>query len=127
MSIDILTRTILEKMAGIGKVDREFFVGLVLQWIGLRGRYRFENLWRQGFLSAFSYRTHFSKAFDFKSFNSILIQQHCGLERLWVFDPTYISKAGKPTYGVGYFWSGCAQAVKQGLELSALSGGYSQL
>jgi hypothetical protein len=105
----------------MGKVQSEFFVNLVLQWLRLRGRYTFEGLFRQGFLSAVSYRSQFSKGFDFKVFNRLLVQEHCGLERLWVFDPTYLSKAGKHTYGLGYFWSGCAQAVKRGLELSALS------
>jgi hypothetical protein len=105
----------------MGKVQSEFFVNLVLQWLRLRGRYTFEGLFRQGFLSAVSYRSQFSKGFDFKVFNRLLVQEHGGLERLWVFDPTYLSKAGKHTYGLGYFWSGCAQAVKRGLELSALS------
>jgi hypothetical protein len=82
MSIETLTLSILEKMTGIGKVQRDFFVNLVLLWLRLRGRYTFENLFRQGFLSAVSYRSHFSKAFDFKGFNRILIQQYCGLERL---------------------------------------------
>ncbi len=131
MSIETLTLSILAKMTGIGKVQREFFVKLVLLWLRLRGRYTFENLFRQGVLSAVSYRSHFSQTFDFKHFNWILIQQHCGLERLWVFDPTHLSKAGKHTYGLGYLrtrcrhrrrsGSGCAQAVKRGLELSTLS------
>ena len=108
-------------MTGIGKVQSEFFVNLVLQWLRLRGRYTFKSLFRQGFLSAVSYRSQFSKGFDFKVFNQLLVEEHSGLERLWVFDPTYLSKAGKHTYGLGYFWSGCAQAVKRGLELSALS------
>jgi hypothetical protein len=121
MSIETLTRSILHKMTGIGKVQHDFFVHLVIQWLRLRGRYTFEGFFRQGFLSAVSYRSHFSKAFDFKTFNGLLIQQHCGAERIWVFDPTHISKSGKHTYGLGYFWSGCAQAVKHGLELAALS------
>jgi hypothetical protein len=121
MSIETLTRSILQKMTGIGKVQSDFFIHLVLQWLRLRGRYTFEGLFRQGFLSAISYRSHFSKTFDFKTFNRLLVEQHCEWERLWVFDPTHISKAGKHTYGLGYFWSGCAQAIKRGLELSALS------
>lgn len=31
-------------------------------------------------------------------------------------DPCYISKAGKKTPHIGRFWSGCAGAVKHGLE-----------
>jgi hypothetical protein len=101
MSIETLTRTILDKMTGIGKVQSDFFVNLVLQWLRLRGRYTFESLFRQGILSAVSYRSHFSTPFDFKGFNRLLVQEHCGLERLWVFDPSYVSKAGKHTYGLG--------------------------
>ena len=32
-------------------------------------------------------------------------------------DPCYISKAGKKTPHIGRFWSGCAGAVKHGLEI----------
>ena len=30
-------------------------------------------------------------------------------------DPSFISKAGRLTYGIGRFWSGVAQRVKRGL------------
>jgi hypothetical protein len=43
------------------------------------------------------------------------------LERILVFDPSFISKAGKHTYGVGYFWSGCAQSMKRGLEIAGIA------
>ena len=35
-------------------------------------------------------------------------------------DPSYISKAGKKTPHIGRFWSGCAQAVKHGLEIMGI-------
>lgn len=35
-------------------------------------------------------------------------------------DPSYISKAGKKTPHIGRFWSGCAGAVKHGLEIMGL-------
>ena len=35
-------------------------------------------------------------------------------------DPSFISKAGKLTYGMGRFWSGVAQRVKRGLEIMAI-------
>lgn len=37
------------------------------------------------------------------------------------FDPSYISKAGKKTPGVGYFWSGVAGRTQWGLELCGLA------
>ncbi len=35
-------------------------------------------------------------------------------------DPCYISKAGKKTPHIGRFWSGCAGAVKHGLEIMGI-------
>ena len=37
------------------------------------------------------------------------------------FDPSFISKSGKKTPGVGYFWSGCAGKTKWGLEIAGLA------
>lgn len=120
MSTEALTRQILSKMSGIGKWQREFFIFLVQVWLRLRGRYNFENLSRQSLLSSVSYRKWFSKDFDFRTFNSLLYD-YIGSERLFAFDPSYIRKSGKHTAGVGYFWSGCAQAVKWGLELAGIA------
>ena len=38
-------------------------------------------------------------------------------ECIIAFDPSYIPKSGKTTYGLGSYWSGCAGAVKRGLEI----------
>jgi hypothetical protein len=38
-------------------------------------------------------------------------------ECIIAFDPSYIPKSGKKTYGLGSYWSGCAGAVKRGLEI----------
>ncbi len=35
-------------------------------------------------------------------------------------DPSFISKSGRLTYGMGRFWSGVAQRVKRGLEIMAI-------
>lgn len=35
-------------------------------------------------------------------------------------DPSYISKSGKRTPWIGYFWSGCAGQVKRGLEIMGI-------
>ena len=38
-----------------------------------------------------------------------------------VIDPCFIPKAGKKIPGVDWFWSGCAGAVKHGLDILGLS------
>src|SRR5699024_11161149 len=37
------------------------------------------------------------------------------------FDPSFVSKSGNKTPGVGYFWSGVAGASKWGLEFCGLA------
>jgi hypothetical protein len=119
MSIEILTSTILRKMAFIGKWQASFFIELVTTWLSLKGRYTFENLSRQGEMSSESYRSNFSNSFDFKTFNRYLFE-YIGLEKVWAFDPSFLSKSGTKTYGIGCFWSGCAQKVKRGMEIAGL-------
>jgi hypothetical protein len=120
MSIRTLTMAILSKMSGIGKWQTIFFLELVDTWFSLKGRYTFENLSRQSDMSSESYRSNFSKNFDFKIFNKHLFS-YIGSEKVWAFDPSFISKSGKKTYGIGYFWSGCSQKVKRGLEIAGLA------
>lgn len=120
MSIETLTSTILSKMSNVGKWQTKFFINLTNLWLGLKGRYHFENLSRQGDMSSESYRANFSKSFDFKAFNLELFT-YLGVEKVWVFDPTFLNKSGKKTPGIGYFWSGCKQQVSRGIELASLA------
>ena len=79
-----------------------FFINLTKLWLGLKGRYHFENQSRQGDMSSESYRFNFSKSFDFKAFNLELFK-YLDLEKIWVFDPAFLNKSGKKTPGIGYF------------------------
>ena len=35
--------------------------------------------------------------------------------------PSHINKSGKHTFQKGYFWSGCAKSMKEGLEISGIA------
>jgi hypothetical protein len=74
-----------------------------------------------GTYSESTYRNNFEKEFDFETFNRINIEQHSSPERVVVFDPSYISKSGKHTFGTGKYWSGCLQKAKWGLEIGELA------
>ncbi len=121
MSIETLTSAILSQMSNISKRNRDFFLHLMPLLVSLRGRFNFTNLSRYGLFNEATYRQHFSKAFDFMAFNQSLITTHCSGERIIAFDPSYLPKSGKHTYGLGRFWSGCAQQVKKGLEVAGFS------
>ena len=38
-------------------------------------------------------------------------------ECIVAFDPSYIPKSGKQTFGIGRYWSGCAKQAKWGLDI----------
>lgn len=63
------------------------------------------------------FRIHFENKFDFQSFNLSLILQQKVEELIIAFDPSYIPKSGKSTFGVSKYWSGCAKKAKWGLDI----------
>ena len=68
-----------------------------------------------------TYRSHFEKGgVDTVAFNLEMAKAYfegsIGIKALAI-DPSYISKSGKHTPGLGYFWSGCAGQAKWGLEM----------
>ncbi len=67
------------------------------------------------------YRNQFENEFDFLCFNKELIIEHSSEKRILAFDPSYVSKSGKLTPGVGYFWSGCACKSKWGLKIGGMA------
>ena len=84
----------------------------------------FLQLGRYGRRGEQCYRQTFSRAFDWLGFNMYLASNRFqyGLKRIAIaIDPSYVSKAGKSTDHIGRFWSGCASAVKHGLEILGIA------
>lgn len=121
MNVKTLTATILRRIPGIGKCQHKFFLHLVLLHLSLRTRYNFMSMSRYGYYSEQSYRLNYGKEFPFAKFNEELIQEYCGSDKVLLFDPSHLNKSGKHTPGVGYFWSGCAGAMKWGMELCGIA------
>lgn len=121
MKVSTFTAAILQKMIGIKKCQAAFISHIVILFLSMRSRKNFLMMGRYSNLSEQTYRNNFKKDFDFKAANSILIKEHCGSDLAFIFDPSYIKKSGKKTPGTGYFWSGCANSVKWGMEISSLA------
>lgn len=87
------------------------------------GRINFTQLGRYGKHGEQCYRQNFgrrrSKSINWLRFNISLALRYFGeVGRMAIaIDPNFISKAGKKTPHIGRFWSGCAGAVKHGLEI----------
>jgi len=111
----------LGKITEVKKPVAKFIIHIVELWLGMNCRYVFSNMERWGQMTEKSYRNRFSKFFDWFKFNYSLVQQHCSTEVVAVFDPSYIKKSGKYTYGMGMFWSGVRQKALRGLEIGCLA------
>ena len=111
----------LHKITGVKKPVTKFVIHIVELWLGMNCRYVFSNMERWGKMTEKSYRNWFSKFFDWFEFNYALVERYCSEELIVVFDPSYIKKSGKHTYGMGMFWSGVRQRALRGLEIGCLA------
>lgn len=93
---------------------------ILIMCIPRKIKINFLQLGRYGRRGEQRYRQTFRKDFDWLCFNMNLTANRFqyGMRRLAIaIDPSYVSKAGKKTDHIGRFWSGCASAVKHGLDV----------
>jgi hypothetical protein len=110
----------IDSFKSLNKSRKKFIKNVLISFLSIKGRINFLQLERFGEYSECTYRTHFEEKFDFFEFNKHLVKQITD-EIIIGFDPSYLSKSGKKTYGVGYFWSGVASNVKWGMEVAGFA------
>ena len=116
-----LIETILQKMAVLKVKRQKALIEILLMFLSFRGRMNFQQMGRQCEMNEKSYRHHFEKHFDWLNFNSLIVASTCSNKLAIGFDPSYISKSGKKTPGLGYYYSGAASKYKKGLEIGSLA------
>ena len=109
----------LKAVPGINKAFKNFLTDTLLMFALLPRKVNFTQLEIYGKYCEKTYRSGFSKSFEWVDFNLELSSRlfKAGDRKAIAIDPSYISKSGKHTHGIGRFWSGCAQQVKHGLEI----------
>lgn len=113
---------ILDQMPRLANPQQKFLALLFSTILIVRGKVNFLNLSRYSLLSEKTFRRHFRKGFDFLSFNRIAIESISNSStRIAAFDTSFISKSGKKTFGLDYFFNGCAGRAERGLEVSLAS------
>ena len=77
------------------------------KWVMLPVRHNFLNIYRYGSgdYSEKSIRHQFSRKINFAGWFKTAMSSLKDKESIAAFDPSYISKSGKKTYGKGFFWS----------------------
>ncbi len=116
-----LAETILADIDLLSKPVKKFLSTIFSQWWGVIGRFNFINMSRFMSYGEQALRNGYERGFDFLEINLQIVQQHCSNEIILAFDPTFISKSGKHTAGLDYFWSGKDQRTKKGIELGCLA------
>ncbi|MEI6950856.1 transposase [Paraflavisolibacter sp. H34] len=112
----------LSKIKKVSQPVTKFVLHILPLWLGMNCRLTFMNMQRWGGRNEKSYRSMFSKTFDWFSFNYEVVKACFGNRKvIAVFDPSYISKSGKKTYGLAKFYSGTAGRALSGLEIGCLA------
>lgn len=110
--------------AKLNKTFKANIIEILILIMCIPRKINFLQLGRYGRRKEQRYRQTFRKEFDWLCFNMNLAADRFqyGMKRLAIaIDPSYVSKAGKKTDHIGRFWSGCASAVKHGLEILGIA------
>ena len=110
----------MQQVAGIRKPQQKFLSTLFEVMWTVPGRMNFLNMGRFSKLSEQTFRLQFLKGFDFLSLFISMLPGKVKKEMLLVFDPSFIVKSGKQTYGLARYWNGKAQRAEKGLEIGCL-------
>jgi hypothetical protein len=83
----------------------------------------FRNLSRYSLYHEKTFARLFARGFDFVSLNRAAIAQVIphSHEQALAFDPSFIGKSGKQTYGLDKCWNGAHSRTEKGLEIAALA------
>ena len=113
-----LIEAALKSQTNLSKPFHTFFKETMELFLTIPNRINFLQMGRFGQSSEQRFRMNFrKKSVDWIQLNESFIAEGNPERRAIAIDPSYISKSGKKTPGVGYFWSGCASSMKWGLEL----------
>lgn len=106
----------------LNKSFKTVFVETLLLYMVIPRKINFTQLERYGTRSEQCFRQTFTKDFDWFSYNLNLSERIFKSEnrKAIAIDPSYISKSGKCTPWIGYFWSGSAGRAKKGLEITGI-------
>jgi hypothetical protein len=116
-----LAGKIINKLEGVTKPSRNFFISTIILFLSMRGRYNFKGMQRYGRYNEMTYHNQFNKDFDFLSFNIELCKDQFEGPVILAFDPSYIPKSGKHTPHLGNYYSGSLGRAAKGLEIGSLA------
>lgn len=118
-----LLDSVLMRVKNSKKPQQTFLCHVMRLMLMLPGRVTFRNLSRYSPYHEKTFARWFARDFDFVTLNHAAIvevvpQSH---EHVLAFDPSFVPKSGKHTYGLDMFWNGAHSRAEQGLEIATLA------
>ena len=123
---DAIRTSMKESGAKLAKTFQNLLIEILTLYMILPRKINFTQMARYGKHGEQTYRQNFNRkkkdCIDWLLLNLSLARRVLDMDGLLAIaiDPCYISKAGKKTPHIGRFWSGCAGAVKHGLEIMGI-------
>ncbi len=123
---DAIRTSMKESGAKLAKTFQTLLIEILTLYMILPRKINFTQMARYGKHGEQTYRQNFNRkkkdCIDWLLLNLSLARRVLEMDGLLAIAiaPCYISKAGKKTPHIGRFWSGCAGAVKHGLEIMGI-------
>jgi len=95
---------------------KNFIITAFICFSSIKGKINFLQMARFSNKCEQYFRINFENKFNFQDFNLTMIKDRI-TECIVAFDPSYMKKNGKKTYGLGMYWSGCANRAKWGWDI----------
>ena len=114
---------ILKQMPAVRQPQRKFLMLLFAPILVLRGRVTGGNIGRYCNYSERTIARQFRTAFAWPDFHQRVLRvarDPCA-ELSSVQDASFIPQSGKPTCGLGHFFTSCANRAERGLEIATLA------
>lgn len=109
-------------MPKVSKPVKNFLNELLVVFLSLKGRYCFRNISRWGSFCEHTLSRNFAKEFDFYGFGQVFIDSFLkGKKLIAVVDCSFVTKAGKATFGLDKFFSSTVKKAVKGLEVSLIA------
>ncbi|WP_051369188.1 transposase [Psychromonas arctica] len=120
--METIVETILASMSNVKKHQRTFMLSLFAVLVVFQGKATFKNMARYSGMCEKRFRRWSNRVFDYAEFNTKLIaltftEQE---EQIAAIDGSFISKSGRQTEGLAWFYNGSAGEAQQGLEISTI-------
>ncbi len=117
-----IVQTVLDSMSSVKKPQRLFIASLLAVLLVFQGKATYRNMSRYSDMSEKRFSRWYRRAFTFSTFNINLLSEALpsAAHRIAVVDASFMTKSGKKTEGLGWFYNGSAGEAQRGLEISLI-------